>query len=99
MGEKIIIRVKPEIFDLVPGYITHRKKDLADIKVFISQDRFDEIRAIGHKMKGVGKLYNMDQVTDMGDKLERAAVEKDKKSITEALAVLEDYFERVEVVV
>jgi len=98
MEDKIIIRVAPEIMDLVPDYISHRKRDIAAMRVFLIEDKFEDIKTLGHKFKGVGKLYSMEQVTLMGDKIEKAAIAMDKMLIAEALAVLEDYFERVEVV-
>ena len=97
MKEKIIIYVKPEIADLVPGYIVNRKKDVAAMKGFVKEGRFEEIKTMGHKMKGGGKLYSMELVTALGDKIEKAAITMDRGQIEEALAVLEDYFERVEV--
>ena len=98
LKEKIIIHIKPEIMDLVPEYIKHRKQDLVSIRGFLAQDQLGEIKTLGHRMKGVGKLYGMDQVTIMGDKIEKAAIIGNKTSIEEALAVLEDFFERLEVV-
>jgi len=92
-----VIQVKPEIADLVPGYISNRKKDVEDMKWFVKEGRFEEIKTMGHKMKGGGKLYSMELVTVLGDKIEKAAIAMDKAPIEEALAVLEDYFERVEV--
>ena len=98
MKDKIIIHVNPDILDLVPGYISHRKNDLPVIREHLVNNRFEEIRVIGHKMKGGGKLYNLELVTILGDKIENASIETNKPLIEKAVAELEDYLERVEVV-
>ena len=98
LADKIVIHINPEVLDLVPGYINNRKNDLPVIKQYLENNAFEEIRTMGHKMKGGGNLYGLEQVTLMGDKIEKAAIALDKKPIEEALAVLEDYLNRVEVV-
>ena len=97
MSDKIIVRVKPEIKDLVPGYISHRKSDVVAMKDLLKQGKFDELKVLGHKMKGGGKLYDLDQVTILGDKIEKASIVKDSAPIAEALEILGDYLDRVEV--
>ena len=97
MKDKIIIHVIPEIRDLVPAYITHRKSDIPVIRGLLDSGNFEQIQSMGHKMKGGGNLYGLAQVSAMGDKIEKAAPGKDKVSIEEALAVLEDYLDRLEV--
>jgi hypothetical protein len=97
LSDKIIIHINPEIKDLVPVYISNRKKDVANMKEFLKQNRLIEIKTLGHNMKGGGKLYGMDIVTILGGKIEEAAIVNDKSVIEETLRVLEDYFERVEV--
>jgi Hpt domain len=97
LSEKIIIHPKPEIIDLVQPYINNRKKDIVVMKELLKQDKIDEIKVLGHKMKGGGKLYGMEPVTALGDRIEKAAIAVDKAEIGEALGILEDYLARVNV--
>jgi hypothetical protein len=98
MKEKIVIHISPEVIDLVPGYISHRLSDIPLIREHLNNGRFEEIKVMGHKMKGGGGLYNMDQVTILGDKIEKAAIAKESAVIEEAVGLLEEYLNSIEVV-
>ena len=97
MSDKIRIQINPNVADIFPDYLAHRKKDLITMRELLNQEKLNEIRVIGHKMKGGGKLYNLDMVTILGDKIEKAAIDMNKSIIGEALDELEDFFSRLEI--
>ena len=87
-----------DIADLIPGYLEHRAEDVAAIHSAIDGGDFEVVRVLGHSMKGSGGGYGFDGVTEIGAALEAAGKEADPVAATHALAALEDYLRRVEVI-
>lgn len=96
MSEKIIIKVDPDLEDLIPGFLANRSKDVTSIRALLQADDFDAIRILGHSMKGAGGGYGFDRITELGDTIEIAAVAGDAATIAEANDALDDYLSRVE---
>ncbi len=96
MSEKIIIKIDPDLEDLIPGFLANRGKDVTSIRALLKADDFDAIRILGHSMKGAGGGYGFDRITELGDTIETAAVAGDAATIAEANAALDDYLSRVE---
>ena len=78
---KIIVRVDPELADLIPGYLINREKDIATIADTLEKKDLDTIRIIGHSMKGSGGGYGFEAITDIGMLLEKAAKDGNDESI------------------
>jgi len=96
VSEKIIVNIDPDLEDLIPGFLDNRAKDVVSINDMLDKGDFDSIRILGHSMKGAGGGYGFDEITEIGDKIEIAAVAADAAVIREANARLADYLERVE---
>jgi CheY-like chemotaxis protein len=89
--------IDEEIKDLVPAYIEKRHVDLKNMKQLLAEDDIEEIRNIGHKIKGSGGGYGFQGLTLIGGKIENAAKEKDKEAISSNLKQLETFLEKVEI--
>ncbi len=98
MSEKILVRIDPDIQDLVPGFLNNRAADLELIAGHLADGNMDGVRVIGHSMKGAGGGYGFDAITEIGDRLETAATAGDRAGIDAAVTELRDYLGRVEVV-
>ncbi len=98
MNERITVTIDPELADLVPGFLDNRRGDVAKLTNLLASGNFAEIRMIGHSMKGAGGGYGFDQITDIGDMIERAALTADSKTIVAGIERLADYLARVDVV-
>jgi len=96
VSEKIIVNIDPDLEDLIPGFLNNRAKDVVSINDMLDKGDFDSIRILGHSMKGAGGGYGFDEITEIGDKIEIAAVAADAAVIREANARLAYYLERVE---
>ncbi len=95
---KIIVQCDPDIKDLIPGYMSNRSKDIVVMRSCLSLGDFEKIRIFGHSMKGSGGGYGFDTITDLGDRIEIAALANDTNEIEQAIQNLEDYINQVEVV-
>ncbi len=95
--EKIIVKVDPEIADLIPGFLNNREKDIEDMESCLKAENFEQIERLGHSMKGSGAGYGFDGITEIGKLIEIAGKEKDVEGIKKGIEDLKDYLSRVEV--
>ncbi|MGH8589087.1 MAG: Hpt domain-containing protein [Gammaproteobacteria bacterium] len=95
---RIIARIDADLIDLVPGYIENRRKDVQAILDALGRGDMECIGIIGHSMKGSGGGYGFHTVSELGATLELAAEVSDGDAVERALARLQDYLARVEVV-
>lgn len=96
--EKIVIRVEPEIADLIPGFLHHRQKDIENMESCLEEGNFEEIERLGHSMKGSGAGYGFDGISEIGKSIEMAGKGKDIEGIKKGIEDLKDYLDRVEIV-
>ncbi len=96
MSEKIIVQIDPDLEDLIPGFLNNRVNDVETIRSQLDSGNLDEIRILGHSMKGAGGGYGFDRITEIGDVIETAAVAGDLEVIRDAVDQLADYLARVE---
>ena len=71
-------------------YINHTFKELKNIKENLDSATFDSLRTFGHNIKGSGGMYGFNEITNMGAKIESAAINEnleDIKSHLDALGV------------
>ena len=70
-------KIPPELFDVIPGYMSRRDQDIADLKKALQENNFDTIGKIAHKLKGNGASYGIDRLTEIGIELLEAARQSD----------------------
>jgi HPt (histidine-containing phosphotransfer) domain-containing protein len=98
-GGKIIVRVDPDLEDLIPGFLENRRNDIQAMQEALEQDDFETIRKLSHTMKGVGGGYGFDDITTLSREIEEAAEQRNASGVREGLNKLSGYLDRVEVVV
>lgn len=96
MGYKII--VDKDLEDLIPGFLENRKKDLCLMKQSLVDKEFEQIRIIGHSMKGFGSGYGFDYVSEAGLILEKAAVAGKEETIKITIAKLDEYYADLDII-
>ncbi|TAE26778.1 MAG: Hpt domain-containing protein [Candidatus Kapaibacterium sp.] len=90
-------QVSRDLEPLLERYFSNRKKDIATIKELLESGKFEEIRNIGHTMKGTGASYGFQYITEIGKSFENAAKESDGISIEGQLYELEQYINTVKI--
>ena len=93
--DKIIVKVDPEIADLIPGFLENRKKDIEQMEIHLEAENFEEIERLGHSMKGSGAGYGFDGISDIGKSIEIAGKERNIEDIKKGIEDLKSYLERV----
>ncbi len=96
--ERIIVSVDADLEDLIPGFLKNRQADILTLQNALRESDFETLRVLGHSMKGAGGGYGFDQISEIGSRLEQAALEQDKEKILLNTEYLKKYLERVAVV-
>ncbi|MDE5411800.1 Hpt domain-containing protein [Alkalihalobacterium chitinilyticum] len=97
MTKTIQILIDKDLKDLIPGFMENRKKDIETMKFALSEEDFEQVRMIGHRMKGFGSGYGFEFITDLGKQLEEAAKEGDKLKIEGGITALINYLDQIEI--
>lgn len=95
---RIKIHVDEELKDLIPGFLENRRKDVAALRSALKDRDYETIRSLGHSMMGVGGGYGFDFVTEIGEAIELAAAEGNRKDLVRHIDALARFLEQVEVV-
>ncbi len=96
--EKIRIRAKEGIEDLIPAYLSNRQQDLLALGEALQKDDLATARAIGHGMKGSGGGYGFEVIGEIGRGIEECANARDSEGIRRQIANLREYLARLEIV-
>lgn len=95
---KIVVKIDPDLEELIPGYLNNRSKDIQDVQDALNNADFASIQRMGHTMKGSGGGYGFDFISAIGLALEEDAKEKNVQKIQKSLQDLCDFLEQVKVV-
>ncbi len=94
----ITVTVAKDLEDLVPVFLKNRHKEIEALRAAISAGNFEQLRQIGHRMKGVGNSYGFEKVSALGKQIEDGAKAADRAGIEARIAEYSDYLARVKVV-
>ncbi|MCK5884657.1 MAG: Hpt domain-containing protein [Bacteriovoracaceae bacterium] len=72
-------------------------EDIIRIKVAIDASDFEDLKAVGHKIKGNAGGYGFDQLGEFAKSLEIGAKESDLPKIQEAYDSMVEYLDNVEI--
>lgn len=98
-GEDIVvIEVDHDLEAITPEFLENRAKDCQLIEQLLQTAAFSDIRTIGHRMKGAGGSYGFDEISELGEIIEEAALISDSEAICNAIRRLSDYLQRITVV-
>jgi HPt (histidine-containing phosphotransfer) domain-containing protein len=92
------IKVPHDLEDLIPVFMSNRKKELDTLRVALAAADFEQLRQLGHRMKGVGVSYGFDHVSALGKYIEDGARSGDRASLEARIAEYADYLSKVQIV-
>jgi HPt (histidine-containing phosphotransfer) domain-containing protein len=96
--KKIVVPVDPDLIDLIPGFLSNKRKDSATIAELADKADYEALRGLGHKLKGEGGGYGLDAISAIGVALEGAAAARDLAAIRRCHSELLAYLEAIEIV-
>ena len=98
MSQAIIVTVAKDLEDLVPTFMKNRGKELETLRSALAAGDFEQMRQLGHRMKGVGISYGFDKVSLLGKQVEDGAKAGNRDALAACLAEYTDYLARVQIV-
>lgn len=92
------MQVDPDLEDLIPSFIANRQIDIQTIASALNLEDFITLRRVGHNLRGAGAAFGFDRVSDMGARLEEAALASNAEGIREVADQLAAYMRRAAIV-
>ncbi len=80
-----VAHVDEDIAELIPFYLEERRADVERLRAAHAQQSWDQVRAIGHRLKGTAASFGFPEVGALGKRLEQAAQGSDEESTRRAI--------------
>ena len=93
-----LVRVVASLAELVPGFLEGRRRDIDAIAAALERSDYNDVRILGHNMKGSGAGYGFNRITEIGASLEQAAGRRVPEEIRARCAELARYLDGLHVV-
>jgi HPt (histidine-containing phosphotransfer) domain-containing protein len=93
----IVVKVDPDIADMVPRFLANRSRDVERLREAIGRADAEAVRAIGHTLNGVGGGYGFPAISELGARIEEDGGAGRIDAATRAVDELADYLARVQV--
>jgi HPt (histidine-containing phosphotransfer) domain-containing protein len=89
--------VDRDLEDLIPVFLRNRHKEVDSLRVALAASDFEQLRQLGHRMKGVGNSYGFALVSTFGKQIEEGARSGDRASLEARILEYAEYLAKVEV--
>ena len=83
---------------LIPQFLENREEDIKNLEKLLEESEYDQIRIIGHSMKGSGGGYGFDYLTEIGSQIEKEAELKNESEIHKLIEELKNYLDNIEII-
>lgn len=93
-----VVTVAKDLEDLIPIFMKNRTKELETLRAALDAGDLEQLRQLGHRMKGVGNSYGFEQVSALGKRIEDGAKGSDRAGLETCIAEYADYLGRVTIV-
>jgi HPt (histidine-containing phosphotransfer) domain-containing protein len=91
------VTVAKDLEDLIPVFLKNRAKEVESLRIALAAADFEQLRQIGHRMKGVGTSYGFPQVSVFGKGVEDGARSGDRNSLDACVRQYADFLEKVQI--
>jgi len=91
------VTVAKDLADLIPVFMKNRHKELDSLRVALAAADFEQLRQLGHRMKGVGNSYGFAHVSTIGKYIEDGARSGDRALLQASITEYQDYLSKVEI--
>jgi len=91
------VTVARDLEDLIPVFLKNRHKDLDILRAALAAADFEQLRQVGHRMKGVGNSYGFNHVSTLGKSIEDGARSGDRAALEARVAEYAEYLSKVQI--
>ena len=92
------VTVEKDLEELIPLFLKNRGQEVETLRAALAADDFEQLRQIGHRMKGSGSSYGLEQMSVLGTQIEEGAKACDRARIEARIAEYAEYLSRVKIV-
>jgi HPt (histidine-containing phosphotransfer) domain-containing protein len=92
-----LVTVAKDLEDLIPVFMSNRKKELDALRIALAAADFEQLRQLGHRMRGVGNSYGFAQVSDIGKHVEDGARSGDRVALQAIISEYDEYLSKVQI--
>ena len=96
--QAITVVVAKDLEDLIPTFMTNRTKELETLRVALGAGDMEQLRQLGHRMKGVGNSYGFELISVLGKKIEDDAKVRNLAALEALITEYTDYLARVKII-
>jgi PAS domain S-box-containing protein len=96
-GGEVVVYVDSDLEDLVPKFLENSRENVEEIRMLVREGEMEEVRRLGHSMKGVGGSYGFDEISSIGKGIEEAAKAGDGEEVLRLADRLSEYLSSVKV--
>jgi len=89
------VTVARDLEDLIPGFMQNRRTELDALRAALKGADFEQLRQLGHRMKGVGQSYGFPRISTVGIEIEDAVRSRDQRALEALISAYADYLEKV----
>jgi len=97
-AESFTVTIAKDLEDLIPTYLKNRRQELETLRSALSAGDFEQLRQVGHRMRGVGDSYGFGKITLLGKRIEDGAKGTDRAGIEASIAEYDQYLAGLKVV-
>jgi HPt (histidine-containing phosphotransfer) domain-containing protein len=97
-SDRIVVKIDAEIQEAIPFFLELRKKNITDIIKALDGKDYEQIKRLGHNIKGSGGSYGFDELSRIGHDLEKVAMTQNENAMRNLTGELEEYLAKVEIV-
>ena len=91
------VTVAKDLEDLIPTFISNRHKELDALRAAVAAADFEQLRQLGHRMKGVGNSYGFARISTIGKLVEDGARSGDRAALEARIVEYADYLAKVQI--
>jgi HPt (histidine-containing phosphotransfer) domain-containing protein len=91
------VTIAKDLEDLIPVFLKNRHKEVDTLRVALASADFEQLRQLGHRMKGVGNSYGFARVSVIGKEIEDGARSGDRSGLEASITGYAEYLSKVEV--
>lgn len=97
MSDIHAVKVAKDLEDLIPVFMKNRLKEVDALRAATAAGDFEELRRLGHRMKGVGNSYGFAHVSALGKRIEDLAKASDTAALQQTVDEYADYLSKVSI--
>ncbi|MCS6808397.1 MAG: Hpt domain-containing protein [Bacteroidota bacterium] len=96
--EPIQRRVSSDLEPIMPRYLANRKSDIERLRAALASNMLEDIRALGHTMKGSGTSFGIEDISTFGRAIEQAAKAADTEALRHLIEEFASFIEHLEII-